>query len=49
MECLVCMRKAAEYFEDRGIEIFDVLIGPYVTCQEMAGISFSITRVSMKS
>jgi len=45
MECLVCMRKAAEYFEERGIEIFDVLIGPYVTCQEMAGISFSITRV----
>lgn len=45
MECLVCMRKAAEYFEERGIEIFDVLMGPYVTCQEMAGISFSITRV----
>ncbi|MFT5882889.1 MAG: dihydroxyacetone kinase phosphoprotein-dependent L subunit [Crocinitomicaceae bacterium] len=45
MECLVCMRTAAEYFEERGIEIFDVMIGAYVTCQEMAGISFSITRV----
>ena len=45
MECLVCMRTASEYFEERGIEIFDVLIGPYVTCQEMAGVSFSITRV----
>ena len=45
MECLVCMRKAKEYFEAKGIEIFDVVIGPYVTCQEMAGISFSVTRV----
>ncbi|MFC4991380.1 dihydroxyacetone kinase subunit DhaL [Rubritalea tangerina] len=45
MECLVCMRKAAEYFENKGIEIFDVVMGPYVTCQEMAGLSFSVTRV----
>ncbi|MFC5051204.1 dihydroxyacetone kinase subunit DhaL [Rubritalea spongiae] len=45
MECLVCMRKAAEYLEEKGIEIFDVVMGPYVTCQEMAGISFSVTRV----
>lgn len=48
MECLVCMRTAAEYFEERGIEIFDVMIGAYVTCQEMAGISFSITRVDQE-
>ena len=45
MECLICMRKAGEYFEALGIEIFDVVIGPLVTCQEMAGISFSVTRV----
>jgi dihydroxyacetone kinase len=45
MECLVCMRKAADYFEEKGIEIFDVVMGPYVTCQEMAGLSFSVTRV----
>ena len=45
MECLICMRTAADYFEEKGIEIFDVMIGSYVTCQEMAGISFSITRV----
>jgi len=45
MESLICMRTAAEYFESRGIEIFDVMIGAFVTCQEMAGISFSITRV----
>jgi dihydroxyacetone kinase len=45
MECLICMRKAKEYLEDKGIEVFDTLVGPFVTCQEMAGISFSITRV----
>lgn len=45
MECLVCMRTAADYFEEKGIEIFDVMIGPFVTCQEMAGVSFSIMRV----
>ena len=45
MECLICMRKAKQYLEERGIEVFDTMVGPYVTCQEMAGISFSITRV----
>ncbi|MGJ8655612.1 MAG: dihydroxyacetone kinase subunit DhaL [Akkermansiaceae bacterium] len=45
MECLVCMRSAAVYFEERGVEIFDVMVGPFVTCQEMAGISFSVMRV----
>jgi len=45
MECLICMRTAAEYFEEKGIETFDVMIGSYVTCQEMAGISFSVMRV----
>jgi dihydroxyacetone kinase phosphoprotein-dependent L subunit len=45
MECLICMRTAADYFEEKGIEIFDVMIGAFVTRQEMAGISFSITRV----
>ena len=48
MECLVCMRKVEEYLEKKGVEVFDVLIGPYVTCQEMAGISFSITRVDQE-
>ena len=45
MECLVCMRTAAGYFEERGVEIFDVMVGPFVTCQEMAGISFSVMRM----
>ncbi len=48
MECLVCMRKVREFLEQKGIKIFDVIIGPYVTCQEMAGISFSLTRVDQE-
>ncbi len=48
MECLVCMRKVREFLEQKGIRIFDVIIGPYVTCQEMAGISFSLTRVDQE-
>ena len=45
MECLICLRFAKEYFNSRGINIHDVIVGPLVTCQEMSGISFSITRV----
>ena len=45
MECLICLRKAKEYLSEKGIKIYDVMVGPLVTCQEMAGISFSITRL----
>ncbi len=45
MECLICLRKAKEYFNEKGIKIYDVMVGPMVTCQEMAGISFSVTRL----
>ena len=51
MECLICLRQAKAYLEEKGIKVYDVLVGPVVTCQEMAGLSFSITRVDeeMKS
>ena len=45
MECLICLRTAKDYLNARGINIHDIIVGPLVTCQEMAGISFSITRV----
>lgn len=45
MECLIALRKAKQYFTEKGIKIYDVVVGPLVTCQEMSGISFSITRV----
>jgi dihydroxyacetone kinase len=45
MECLICLRKAKQYLAERGIVVYDTIIGPLVTCQEMAGISFSITKL----
>ena len=46
MECLICLRKAKEYLNDKGVVVYDTIIGPYVTCQEMSGISFSITKLN---
>ncbi len=45
MECLICLRKAKEILNARGIRVYDTVVGPLVTCQEMSGISFSITRL----
>ncbi|MDF2376221.1 MAG: dihydroxyacetone kinase subunit DhaK [Verrucomicrobiales bacterium] len=45
MELLIVLRKAKEYLTDKGIKIYDVMLGPLVTCQEMTGVSLSITRV----
>ena len=45
MECLICLRAAKKFLNDRDIRVHDVVVGPLVTCQEMSGISFSITRV----
>ena len=45
LECLICLRKAKEILNARGIKVHDTIVGPLVTCQEMAGISFSITRL----
>jgi dihydroxyacetone kinase len=45
MELLIALRKAKAVLTERGIKTYDVLIGDFVTCQEMSGISFSITRL----
>lgn len=45
MELLIALRRAKAWLSDRGIAVYDVLVGPLVTCQEMAGISFSITKL----
>jgi dihydroxyacetone kinase len=45
MECLICLRKAKQILNERGIKVYDTMIGPLVTCQEMTGISFSVTRL----
>ncbi|MEM9281139.1 MAG: dihydroxyacetone kinase subunit DhaK [Verrucomicrobiota bacterium] len=45
MELLIALRKAKTHFAEKGVTIYDVMVGPLVTCQEMSGISFSVTRV----
>jgi len=45
MECLIALRKAKQYLNEKGIKVYDTIVGPLVTCQEMAGISFSITKL----
>ncbi len=45
MELLIALRKAKDVLNSKGLNIYDIIIGPLVTCQEMAGISFSLTRM----
>ncbi len=45
MECLIALRKAKQILSERGIKVYDVIVGPLVTCQEMTGISFSFTKL----
>ncbi len=45
MELLIALRKAREILNEKGIKTYDVIVGPLVTCQEMSGISFSLTKL----
>lgn len=45
MECLICLRKAKQCLVEHGISVYGTIVGPLVTCQEMSGISFSITKL----
>jgi dihydroxyacetone kinase-like protein len=45
MELLIALRAAKKCLTEKGITIYDVMVGPLVTCQEMSGVSFSITRM----
>lgn len=45
MELLIALRSVKKCLSEKGIKIYDVLVGPLVTCQEMSGISFSLTRM----
>ncbi len=45
MELLIALRQAKKLIEARGVKIYDVMVGPLTTCQEMSGISFSLTRM----
>jgi dihydroxyacetone kinase-like protein len=45
MELLIVLRKVKAILNERGIKVHDTLVGPYVTCQEMAGMSISLTKL----
>ncbi len=46
MECLIVLKKVKALLLKKGISIYDILLGPLVTCQEMAGISLSLTKLN---
>ena len=45
MECLIVLKKVKQILSERGIKIYDVITGDKVTCQEMAGLSISLTKL----
>ncbi len=45
MELLIINRKVKEVLRGKGIKVHDTIIGPLVTCQEMAGFSLSLTKL----
>jgi dihydroxyacetone kinase-like protein len=45
MELLIVLKEARTILDARGIKVHKTLVGPYVTCQEMAGISLSLLKL----
>jgi phosphoenolpyruvate---glycerone phosphotransferase subunit DhaK len=45
MELLIMLRAAKPILEARGLKIHHTMVGDIVTCQEMAGVSFSVTKL----
>ena len=45
MELLIVLKEARAILDARGIKVHKTLVGPYVTCQEMAGISLSLLKL----
>lgn len=45
MELLIAARHLFEILDSRGITVHDTLVGSYATCQEMAGLSFTLMRL----
>ncbi len=45
MELLIVNKKVRQVLADKGIKVHDTIIGPLVTCQEMAGFSLSLTKL----
>jgi len=45
MELLIVNKRVRQVFAEKGINVHDTIIGPLVTCQEMAGFSLSLTKL----
>lgn len=45
MECLIVLKKVKQILSERGVIIHDIITGNLVTCQEMAGLSISLTKL----
>ena len=45
MELLILLRSARPILEAKGLKVHHTMLGDIVTCQEMAGVSFSITKL----
>jgi dihydroxyacetone kinase-like protein len=45
MECLIVLKKVKQILSERGVKIHDIITGNLVTCQEMAGLSISLTKL----
>jgi dihydroxyacetone kinase-like protein len=45
MELLIMLRAAKPILEARGLKVHQTIVDNIVTCQEMAGVSFSITKL----
>jgi phosphoenolpyruvate---glycerone phosphotransferase subunit DhaK len=45
MELLIILRAAKPILEARGLKVHQTIVDNIVTCQEMAGVSFSITKL----
>ena len=45
MELLILLKEAKPILEARGLKVHQTIVDSIVTCQEMAGVSFSITKL----
>jgi dihydroxyacetone kinase-like protein len=45
MELLILLRAAKPILDARGLKVHQTIVDNIVTCQEMAGVSFSITKL----
>jgi phosphoenolpyruvate---glycerone phosphotransferase subunit DhaK len=45
MELLILLRTVKKVLGEKGIKVHDTMVGSYVTCQEMAGLSISLTKL----